>query len=101
METVEALEATSKKHTEQLEELAKISMQSVADVAALKTDMVTMQQSISGLQQSQGSALQRIGALESDMRRLSEGFLLAAATSRTHAQQLGRLGTLMGELADG
>ena len=108
MDAVEALQATSQRHTEQLEALAQVSMETVAHVTALTQTVGTLSHTVGTLSNTVGTLshtvgtlTQRVEALESDVRRLSEGFVAAAANSRLQTQQLAQVGRLIGQLAEG
>lgn len=101
MDSVEKLEASSRLHAEQLENLAKLAMGTSATVTALSAEVQQVWRALESLADEMGAVSQRVNSLESEVQVLSEGFSQAAVAGRTHQQQMSRFARLFVEFVDG
>lgn len=129
MEAVSQLQASSALHAAQMDEVAKMGLETRATVTALAADMRHFSKQVHGLATTVSalsttvSALSttvgslsttvgplsttvetlssRVATLETEVGRLSEGFLMAATTAHTNQQHLARLAGMFNQFAGG
>ncbi len=101
MDAVAKLDATSAAHTEQLESLAAVSMQTSATVTGLSGQVRGLSEQMRGLSEQMRLAWKAIDKLDREMHDLSEGFALAAITARSNQDAVKRVGQLVLQLAEG
>lgn len=129
MNAVERLEATTARHAEQMEEVARLGLQTAATTVALAADMRAFKQQFDGLKQQVDGLKQqvdglkhqvdglkhqidgvqeqvvgldvRVGSLEEETLALSGALVKSAETSREIQQQMGRFARLLAQFAEG
>jgi uncharacterized phage infection (PIP) family protein YhgE len=113
MDALAKLEASSEAYALQMEEIARMGLETRAIVTGLSSDMRrlsatvgslsatvgSLSATVGSLSETVGEISARVGSLEEEAGNLSAGFVKAAAGSRTNQQHVATLARIFNEYA--